>query len=126
MNPDYSIIQYERQGNIYVAMKGNHPSVPSKLKVERAYTKRYLESGRTHVIRSLDSQPHSFFTGLDTFDEKDMVYYGNHLKSKGKRSFCVFRFTENGNGLTLYYYNEYEVYPKRRAKFISRLLKVEK
>lgn len=123
MNPDYVKIQFEREGNIYVATNGNHPSVPSKLKLERAYTKRYLESGRTHVIRSLDSQPHSFFTGLDTFNAKEGVYYGNHLKSKGKRSFCVFRFTGDANSLSLYYYNEYEVFPRLRAKFIGRLLK---
>lgn len=121
MNPDYTIIQYERQGTIYVTTKGKHPSVPTKLIVEEAYAKRYIESGRTHIIRSLDRQPHTFFTGLDVFDEKEKVYYGNHQKGKGKRSFCVFQFTDSG--LSLYYFNNYDVYPKRRKVFVERLLK---
>lgn len=122
MKPDFKRVEFELQDGVYCRMEQGSDPVPDRLKVERTRKQQYQDSGRTHLIRSLDTQPYRFMTGLDKHDSSGRIYYGNHLKADGKRSFCLFLFADDLQTLTVLYFNSYMVYPKIRKRFINQIL----
>lgn len=98
--------------------------VPDELKVEETRRPDIIQSKT--IIRSHQRGGRSeFFTGLLP-TKFPGLYFGDVYEFRnGKKvnSFCLFSFSEGNRGLTIHFFNQYKVYPPRRAKFIADYLR---
>jgi len=98
--------------------------VPEELRVEEVIRRDKINAQT--IIRSHQrGGRYEFFTGLLPTKHPG-VYFGDIYEFTGGKkinSFCLFTFSEANKRLTIHFFNQYKIYPGRRAKFIEAYLR---
>ncbi|MCF6366399.1 MAG: hypothetical protein L3J35_09380 [Bacteroidales bacterium] len=122
--PEHKELKYKFNSDTRYYEQTNAPlsfnKMPFDLKVEPTQRKDIIKS--KHVILGrIKNGKYKFFTGLIPTGYKNQ-YFGDHyeyVKRKKKNSFIIFQFSENKRELTIYFFNHFTLYPKKRLKFIT-------
>lgn len=97
--------------------------LPPDLKVEQTIRAEKIKS--KYIIRGrVRNGKYEFFTGLLPTEHSNF-YFGDHCEIRnGKKtnSFILFCYTGDKQQITVYYFNRFKLYPKRREKFINEFV----
>lgn len=97
--------------------------LPFELKVEETRKPEQIHSKIICRGRIKDGR-YTFFTGLIPISGGGM-FFGDHfelINNIKRNSFILFAFTQGNELLTIHFFNQFKVYPGKRAKFISTYL----
>ena len=122
MNPE--IGYFEKQ-----AQRETFKKLPFELKVEPTQDERIKANGASDIIRGrVKDGKYTFFTGLIPAGFKDL-FIGNDyefINKKKVNSLVIFKFYSGGAKLAVYYFNRFNLYPKKRAGFVAQFVKMQK
>jgi hypothetical protein len=94
--------------------------LPLELKVEDTQRPEIIHSSQ--IIRGrIKNGKKSFFTGLLPTQFLNL-FFGDHferINGEKKNSFILFNFENENRDLTIFFFNHYKLYPKRRESFIG-------
>jgi hypothetical protein len=99
--------------------------LPKELRLETPFREDYKRKGVKFILKSRQVNGKTQFqTGLILSGGLNL-YFGDHFhpSEKKKNSFCLVRFSEMPEYLTIYYFNHFKVYPNKRGLFIANFLK---
>jgi hypothetical protein len=86
---------------------GNFKKVPDRLRVEETWQEHIRRNGAPYTAHDGKKDgEHEFFTGLLPVPTMVRCYVGNH-HANGKRSLCLFRFSESLEVMELFFFNHY-------------------
>jgi hypothetical protein len=123
--PAAKVCQFElNPSNGWYQMTGCPPGftkVPPELRVEDVIRADIAKTAQTIIRGRKEKGRYLFFTGLLptqfpglSFGDYFKVHNGNK-----KNSFCLFWFSDGNQNLEVHFFNEFKVYPNRRAAFIA-------
>lgn len=96
--------------------------IPFELKVEVTQDKRIKQNGATELIRGrIKNGKYLFFTGLIP-TKFNNLFRGDHyeyMKGKKINSLLLFDFSTDNRQLTVYFFNQYWIYPPALETFIN-------
>lgn len=124
--PDYKKVVYRLNDESKYYDRHECPpgfeKLPTELKIEETRRPELIKSKIICRGRVKDGR-YTFFTGL--IPVSGSWYFGDHYHpaENKKNSFVLFCFTEGNAVLTIYYFNHFKLYPKRRGKFIGEFIR---
>ena len=101
--------------------------LPNEIRLETPQREDYKELGVKFIVKNrMRNGKHSFQTGL-MFTEFEGWFFGDHYhpNESQKNSFCLFRFNQTSSEITVYYFQHFKLYPKRREDFIRQFVKTQ-
>lgn len=93
--------------------------LPFELKVEDTQRPEIIQSKQ--IIRGRKKNgKYSFFTGLKPTQFLNLFFgdYFERINDEKKNSFILFHFTNENSEITIFFFNHYKLYPKRRESFV--------
>lgn len=99
--------------------------LPNELSLETPQREDYKSINVKYILKSrMVKGKRSFLTGL-IYAGFGNLFFGDHYhpNESQKNSFCLFRFNQPSSEITVYYFNHYKLYPKRREVFIREFVK---
>lgn len=99
--------------------------LPNELKLEKPIREDYLNKGVKFFLKSrMVKGVYSFQTGLISTGIENW-FFGDHFhpKENKKNSFCLFQFDPTATELTVYYFNHFNLFPKKRDLFVKQFIK---
>jgi hypothetical protein len=93
--------------------------MPLELKVEETRKPEQIHSSQIVRGRIKDGK-YLFFTGILP-TEFTNLYFGDHyefLNGIKKNSFILFHFTDRNRVFTVYFFNQFKLYPTKRNRFV--------
>jgi len=131
--PDYRTLYFRLNTttNYYEKTPENAPfaKIPHELKVEPTAEEKIKRNGANEIIRGRRVNGNLlFFSGLIATGHAGL-FRGNHYEyDKGKKylSMVLFQFTPDRSGLTIYFFNRYNVFPRLQKSFIRTFIDSKK
>lgn len=103
--------------------------IPHELKVEPTALEKIKRNGANEIIHGrVKDGRYLFFTGIIPTQHAGL-FHGNHYENEhGKKhlSLVLFQFTPDRSGLTIYFFNRFDVYPKQKQDFINHFVECKK
>lgn len=97
--------------------------LPKELKIEPTARPDIIKA--KNIIRSRQvKKKYPFFTGLRPTTHKGW-FYGDNPENRCKKSFVLFKLSDDGNELRVYFFNCYHVYPARLKGFIQSFVQTQ-
>lgn len=131
--PDYRTLKFRLNTttNYYEKTPENAPfaKIPPELKVEPTAEEKIKRNGAKEIIHGrIRDGRYLFFTGIISTRHAGL-FHGNHYENdNGKKylSLVLFQFTPDRSGLTVYFFNRFDVYPKLKQAFINHFVECKK
>lgn len=123
--PDYRTLYFRLNPstNYYEITPDSAPfgKIPNELKVEPTVDEKIKRNGANEIIRGrTKDHKYLFFTGLIATSHAGL-FHGNHCEYVNgikHLSLVLFQFTPDRDGLTIFFFNRYKVFPKYLQAFI--------
>lgn len=115
----------DQETSIFKRMAGGpeFDKVPSELVVEDIRHPETIKAETFLRSREREAGRYKLQTGLRQVSSR--LFYGDHFEvrdGKSKNSFLLVEFSLELKEFTLHYFNNFKLYPRSRAKFISNYL----